>query len=41
MAKKKTGKDLLRHVGVIKDNEYDQIIKELKPLWAKWTRKYA
>ena len=39
--KKKTGKDLLKHVGVIKDNEYGKIMKELKPVYAKWTKKYA
>ena len=39
--RKKTGKDLLKHVGVIKDNEYDEIMNEIRPLWAKWTKKYA
>ena len=39
--KKKTGKDLTKHVGVIKDDEYDRIMKELKPLYRKWTKRYA
>ena len=39
--KKKTGKDLIKHVGVIKDNEYDEIMEELRPLYRKWTRRYA
>ncbi len=39
--KGKTGKDLLKHVGVIKDNDYAGIIKEIKPLYAKWTKRYA
>ena len=39
--RKKTGKDLIKHVGVIKDNEYDEIMGELKPLYRKWTKRYA
>ena len=39
--KRKTGRDLLKHVGAIKDNEYDKIMKELKPLYRKWTKRYA
>lgn len=39
--KRKTGRDLLKHVGTIKDNEYDKIMKELKPLYRKWTKRYA
>lgn len=39
--KRKTGRDLAKHVGVIKDNEYDKIMRELKPLYRKWTKKYA
>lgn len=38
----KTGYDLKRHFGVLKgDEEYDKIIKELKPLYRKWTKRYA
>ena len=39
--KRKTGKDLIKHVGVIKDDEYSKIMKELKPLYKKWTKRYA
>ena len=39
--KRKTGKDLIKHVGIIKDNEYDKIMRELKPFYRKWTKKYA
>ena len=40
--KMKTGKDLIKHVGVLKgDKEYDKIMKELKPLYKKWTQRYA
>ncbi|MBI2559067.1 antitoxin VapB family protein [Candidatus Woesearchaeota archaeon] len=39
--KRKTGRDLLKHVGTIKDNEYDKIMKELKPRYRKWTKRYA
>ena len=39
--KRKTGRDLIKHVGVIKDDDYDKIIKELKPLYRKWTKRYA
>ena len=39
--KRKTGKDLLKHVWAIKDNEYGKIMKELKPLYKKWTERYA
>ena len=38
---RKTGRDLLKHVGVIKDDEYDKVMKELKPLYRKWTKRYA
>lgn len=38
----KTGADLVKHVGVLKDDkEYDKIMKELKPLYKKWTKRYA
>ena len=39
--KRKTGKDLVKHVGAIKDDEYGKIMKELKPLYRKWTKRYA
>lgn len=40
--KRKTGVDLIKHVGVIdKDyKEYDGIFKELKILYRRWTKKY-
>ena len=41
MHKRKTGKDLIKHIGVIKDDEYDKIMKEIKPLYRKWTKRYA
>lgn len=42
MNKKKTGADLIKHVGVLEnDKEYDKIMKELKPLYRKWTQRYA
>lgn len=38
----KTGKDLVKHVGILKDDkEYDKIMKELKPLYKRWTKRYA
>lgn len=38
----KTGYDLKKHFGVLKgDKEYDKIMKELKPLYKKWTKRYA
>lgn len=38
----KTGYDLKRNFGVLKgDREYDKIIKELKPLYRKWTKRYV
>ncbi len=41
-AKRKTGADLIKHVGVLKDDkEYEKIMKELKPLYRKWTKRYA
>jgi len=42
-ARLKTGADLVKHAGVLKkdDNEYDKIMKELRPLYGKWTKRYA
>ena len=41
-AKAKTGADLEKHVGVLKeDKEYDKIMGKLRPLYKKWTKKYA
>jgi len=38
----KTGADLVKHVGRLKDDkEYDRIIKELRPQYKKWTKRYA
>ena len=41
--KAKTGAGLIKCVGLIdkNDKEYDEIIKELKLLWRKWTKRYS
>jgi len=42
ISKWKMGADLKKHVGILKDDkEYDKIMKELKPLYRKWTKRYA
>ena len=42
IAKWKTGADLSKHVGILKDDkEYDKIMKELRPLYRKWTKRYV
>lgn len=42
IAKWKTGADLRKHVGILKDDkEYDKIMKELRPLYRKWTKRYV
>ncbi len=42
-SKFKTGAGLIKCVGLPDDDdkEYEDIIKELKPLWRKWTKRYA
>ena len=39
MKKDKTIKNLMKLFGTIKDDEYDKIMKEVKPLWRKWTKR--
>lgn len=41
--KYKTGADLKKHVGVIDkdDEEYEEIFKELKILYKRWTKRYG
>lgn len=41
MKKAKTLGNLMKHFGIIKDDEYSKVMKEIKPLWRKWTKKYA
>ncbi|MBI2508082.1 antitoxin VapB family protein [Candidatus Woesearchaeota archaeon] len=39
---KKTGKDLMKCFGILKDDkEYDKIMKDTRKRWAEWTKKYA
>jgi len=40
---KKTGAGLRECAGLLEkdDKEYDKIMKELKPLYKKWTKRYA
>ena len=40
---KKTGANLKKCLGLLPkdDDEYDKIMKELKPLYKKWTRRYV
>ncbi|MBS3101418.1 hypothetical protein J4204_04735 [Candidatus Woesearchaeota archaeon] len=39
----KTGAGLKKHIGLLDkdDKEYEEIMKELKPLYKRWTQRYA
>ena len=40
--RQKTGYDLKKHFGVLKDDkEYEKIQKELKAGWHRWQKRYA
>lgn len=41
--KVKMGAGLVKHAGLLgkDDKEYCEIMKELKPLYRRWTKKYA
>lgn len=41
--KRKTGTGLRNCLGLLdkNDNEYEKTMKELRPLYKKWTRRYA
>ena len=42
-SKPKTGAALMECVGLLpkEDKEYEKIMKEVKPLYKKWTQRYA
>lgn len=42
-SKHKTGAGLMDCIGLLpkEDREYEKIMKELKPLYKKWTQRYA
>lgn len=39
----KTGADLRKCIGLLDkdDKKYEKILRELKPLYRKWTKRYA
>ena len=40
--KTKTLGDAMKHFGILKDDkEYDEVMKEAKKAWNKWTKRYA
>ncbi len=42
LIKKKTGEGLKEFFGILKDDkEYDELMKEMKKGWKRWTRKYS